>query len=120
MPEQNEGYQPNEENQGDARREGILEIRDRYKEAATDTQKGVAESQAARYETILYRLMNRTDTNVELVNAMKKFIDTLEHASMMGTEDKKFHPKEIEELTSFFTQEAEHINENLETGTYAR
>lgn len=85
-------------------RSKLMENRDLYKEQATELQKNVAEAQSAKLETLLYRLMNRTKDNPELVNKMNNLLDALDHQSRFGEEDKKLAPGRQEDLTHFLEE----------------
>ena len=84
--------------------------RDQRRQGATELQRGVAEVQAARYESILYRLMSRTGNNETLINAMAEFIGELERRSAFGQNDKPLDKNSAEKLTKFFQDKAEELN----------
>ncbi|OGF64343.1 hypothetical protein A2661_02415 [Candidatus Giovannonibacteria bacterium RIFCSPHIGHO2_01_FULL_45_24] len=94
----------------------FLETRDKYKESASELQKNTAEVQAAKYETILYRLMKRSGDNTDLVNALNEFLGALEHQSMFGNEDDPLSQKRVEELAKFVKEKAEELRPDQERG----
>lgn len=89
----------------------ILTHRDRYRENATELQRKVGELQAAKHETILYRLMSRTEDNSELTNSINGFLDALDHRSCFGDETKPLGKEATEKLVKFFQENAQELKE---------
>ncbi|MBI2121803.1 MAG: hypothetical protein HYT98_01640 [Candidatus Sungbacteria bacterium] len=88
----------------------ILVQRDKYKEHASELQKKTGQIQAAKHETILYRLMSRTEDNSELTNAINGFLDTLDRRSRYGDETKPLGKEAMEKLTKFFQEKSKEID----------
>lgn len=88
------------------RKTQILESRDIQKGGASELQKSVAEIQAAKYETTLYRLMDRTKDNPELVNNLNALLDGLDHQSRFGNSSESIGPARQEDLSKFLGEVA--------------
>lgn len=87
----------------------FLIARDAERKQATDLEKGVADAQVARYETSLLRLMRRTKDNPELVNALKHFIEAMEHRSIYGNLDEQLSANGVTALVEFFNKSADEL-----------
>ncbi|MDO8486449.1 MAG: hypothetical protein Q7S77_02020 [Candidatus Staskawiczbacteria bacterium] len=87
-------------------KENILENRDLYKGNATELQQEVAEAQAARLETILYKLMSRTENNPDLVNGLSELLGSLEHQAMFGDPIEPLNKSREKDLSSFLEETA--------------
>jgi hypothetical protein len=79
-----------------------ISILDSLRETTPEAERGVAERQAEQYERALLRLMRRTDSNPELVNAMRDFVAALEWHSTHDDETEQLTPDRLERLTNFF------------------
>lgn len=88
----------------------IIDTRDRYREAASELQRGVAEPQAAKYETTLYRLLERTGNDPELVNAMNEFLGAVDLKSIFGESDKPLPKAELAHITKFFQEKTKELS----------
>jgi len=91
-------------------RNSNLQMRDRYREHASELQNNVAEIQAARYQNALYQLMMRSGDNPELINAMNAFTMALEHRAMYGDSEQLLHPGYVEKLANFFQEAGERLS----------
>jgi len=89
----------------------LIERRDAARESATDLQRGVAEPQATRYETTLYRLMKRTDTNPEIVNALNELLARLAYSAEYGESDSPMPKSRVESLTTAIKKATELIGD---------
>lgn len=75
------------EQSAEARKQELLMRRDAARESATETQQQVSEIQSAKYETMLLNMMQRTNTNPEIVNALNDLVQSLDSASHFGESD---------------------------------
>ncbi|MBI2049943.1 MAG: hypothetical protein HYT35_00600 [Candidatus Staskawiczbacteria bacterium] len=98
--------EPVSKSQEQENKKNILEYRDSYKEHATELQKEVAEVQAAKLETTLYKLMSRTGNNHELVNNLNWLLDSLDHQATFGDPSKPLHEARQKNLISFLEETA--------------
>ena len=89
----------------------FLEARDKYKEAASELQKNVAEIQSAKYETALYQLMSRTEDNSDLTNAMNSFLDILQQKASFGDPSQQLSKERKEDLIKFFKEKSKDLEE---------
>jgi hypothetical protein len=87
----------------------VIKARDEARKRASDFQRSVAEVQAARYETTLYRLMERSGNNIDLVNALNNFTRILDNRSRYRPSDQHLIPNQIERLTKFFQDKTKEI-----------
>ena len=94
----------------DDRRRGLLKTRDICKTHASELQKGVAEVQSAKYETVLYRLMQRTGDDPDVVNALNAFVDGLELQSIFCQSEDPLPGEKKEKLVEFLRTNAESLN----------
>ncbi len=86
-----------------------LETRDKYKDGASELQQKVGEIQGAKWETSIYRLMERSGDNIELTNALNSFLIALEKRAVRGVESDQLKAVEIEALTKFFTEKSKEL-----------
>lgn len=94
--------------------------RETIKTTASELQRGVAEKQAARWETALLILMRRTGDDVSLVNAMNGFLGALEHRSVLGDRSVSLSDSDKRALIAFFeqkTMELQNLTGNRESTT---
>ena len=89
----------------------LLEMRARYRQAATELQRKVAEAQGARFEMSVLLLMRRSKDNIELVDAMRDFLNALENRSMFGQEDEPLGKTNVRALTDFFEEAKEKMED---------
>jgi len=101
---------PKSKQESDARMGSILNVRDKYKENASELEQDIATTQAAKHETALYRLMARTEDNPELVGALNEFLNALDHRSRFGDETQPLGKEHTEALTKFFSEKAEELH----------
>jgi hypothetical protein len=87
----------------------IIRRRNEVRNRATDLQRGVAEVQAARYETTLYRLMERSGNNPELLNALNNFTRVLDNRSFYGVSDELLAPNQIKRLSKFIEEKTKEM-----------
>jgi hypothetical protein len=87
----------------------VIKQRDEARKRASDLQRSVAEVQAARYETSLYRLMERSGNNPELVNVLNNFTRILDRNSGVGVSDQPFTREQVEKLTKFFEEKTKEM-----------
>lgn len=86
-----------------------FKTRDTYREHASELQRKVATYQAALYEESLYRLMQRSGDNTELINSLKDFLVALDHNSSFGDPEKPFGKGQAEKLTQFLKEKGEEL-----------
>jgi len=87
----------------------ILERRDQMMERASDLQKMGAEIQGAKYQMALLTIMERSDDNVGLVNALNKFLDSLDWRAHRGRSDGPLMSPDS--LTKFLIDSAEELHD---------
>src|SRR4051794_14893516 len=88
----------------------VIKERDNTRKRASDLQKKTAEVQAARYETTIYRLMERSGDNSDLVNALNDFSCILHGRSFHGVNDQPLTSTQVERLTRFFEDKSKELN----------
>ncbi len=89
----------------------LIERMDAARESATDLQRGIAEPQAAKYETVLYELLRRTDTNPKIANALNELLTRLEYSAAYGESDQPMPESRVESLTTAIKDAAERIGD---------
>lgn len=90
-------------------KQGQFKVRDGYARSATEVERNVAQVQGAKYETALYRLMNRTGSNTALINSLNGFIGAIDHRSVYGKEEEQLSSEQIQKLTDFFKEKSEEL-----------
>lgn len=80
----------------------VIKERDDARKRASNLQRRVAEIHAARYERTLYRLMERSRDNPDLVNALNNFSRVLDGRSLHGAEDNPLTRTQVEQFADFF------------------
>lgn len=58
-------------------------------DAKNEAYKNAAEMQAIKLEMLALKLLRRTGGNIEITNAINKFIDSLDHQAEFGRDDKQ-------------------------------
>lgn len=101
------GEQPREEEEK-SEKNPILETRDQMMEQATDIQRKGAEIQGAKYQTALLTIMERSDDNTELVNALNKFLNSLDWRANRGESGGPL--KNPDSLAKFLDEMAEELH----------
>ncbi len=92
----------------DEERNPILERRDEMMERATEMQRKGAEIQGAKYQTALLTIMERSDDDAELVNALNKFLDSLDWRANRGESGGPLMAPD--KLVKFLTETAEGLH----------
>jgi hypothetical protein len=80
----------------------VINERNKARDRASDFQRKGAEIQAARYESTLYRLMERSGNDRDLINALNQFTRVFDSCSHFGEGDQPMPPTEVKRLTQFF------------------
>jgi CII-binding regulator of phage lambda lysogenization HflD len=93
----------------EARKQQLLMQRDGMRENASELESAVTEIQVAKYEIALRRLMQRTDNNPEIVNALNQLLSRLDNQSHFGISDEKMPPTHVTELAQAILDSAELI-----------
>ena len=78
--------------------QGMLDRRDQARERANELERDIGEAQGAHYETIVYRLMRRTDDDPELVNALNDYLSALDIESWFGNPEEPMVPGKQREI----------------------
>ncbi|MGB7958028.1 MAG: hypothetical protein WCF77_04295 [Minisyncoccia bacterium] len=97
------------EHAGEKSKNPYLEMRDKSRNGASELQKGIAEVQSAKYETTLYRLMERSGDSPELVNALNDFLRELDIQSVQGRSDESLTSVRAEALAHCLKESAEKL-----------
>lgn len=84
------GFEPTEEGKEVI---GNLEILKQYRENATEDRRKIAENDAAVYEIALLELLDRSDKDPKLLNAMRYLTSKLYTLVHMGDPSEKIRPK---------------------------
>ena len=87
----------------------LIEMRDKYKEQATELQNNIAENQEARLGIALRELMRRTEDNTELVNNLNSFLQALEHQASFGESEEPLAKSRVEDLIAYFSEKSEEL-----------
>lgn len=81
---------------------GFYERRDAARERATPLQRNVVEIQAAKFELLLFRLLERSGDDPELASAINAFLDCVDNRSRKGSPWDTLPRPLIEQLTRVF------------------
>src|SRR5438270_10911073 len=87
----------------------VINERNEARNRASDLQRRAAEIQAARYETTLYRLMERSGNNRDLINVLNNFTRVLDGCSFYEVEDQPLLRTEVKRLTHSSVQKTKKI-----------
>jgi hypothetical protein len=88
----------------------VIKERNEARKRASDLQRRAAEIQGARYETTLYRLMERSGNNRDLINALNNFTREFDNSSDYGRSDQPLASPHVEKLTKFFEEIAKELD----------
>ncbi len=75
----------------------------------TELRKSVSEKQADIYAEAVVKLMERTNDNPELVNALRDFVKELGIKSWRGGADQSLSEGYVGRLTEFFKEKTEEL-----------
>ncbi len=100
----------NSEESAEKPKNPYLAMRDKYRERSTEMQNNVAEVQAARYETAVHQLLERSGDDMELVNALNGFIKELEIQAARGRNDEPLSKAQVEKITKFFQEKTTELS----------
>lgn len=95
---------PTPEEIAESRRNSLMERHQSSKEHATELQNNVAEAQEAKLGITLRRLMERTEDNPELVNALNTFLDALDHRANFGDSEKPLGKGNQQDIAKFMEE----------------
>jgi predicted TIM-barrel fold metal-dependent hydrolase len=72
-----------------------------------ELRKNVAEAQSKRWAEAVTRLMERSDDNIELTNALNELTRVIDHKSYFGQLDKQLSEGYMNKLTELLKEAAE-------------
>jgi hypothetical protein len=76
-----------------------------------ELRKNVSETQSEMYGSALVRLMERSNDNLELVNALRDFIKEVDIKSWRGKSDEPMPENYTKNLAEFFKQKTEELKQ---------
>ena len=95
---------PTPEEVAEFRHNSLVERHRVSKEHATELQNNVAEAQEAKLGITLRMLMERTEDNPELVNALNTFLDALDHRANFGDSEKPLGKGSQQDIAKFMEE----------------
>lgn len=92
-------------------RNSFFDMRDRHKNGASELERNIVSVQSAKYETSLYRLMQHSVDDVELVNALNEFLTALDARSLYGNSEEPLSKEHREKPVTFFEKSARELQD---------
>ena len=89
------------------RKNSTIEIRDQMIEKASDFQQKAVELHGAKYQIAMLRIMEKSGDDVEILNALNKFLDALDARASRGGSGEAF--RKPDKFAKFLNEVAEKL-----------